>query len=102
MSQQSRRPLKPVIALTAACLCLFTAGISSRVLAQHNTRSYQVLSESPNELVIMIEPQYQYNTVIAVDGKTYTEVRFTGGSAMDSAGAPEAQKLILPLLAPNR
>src|ERR1041385_6460711 len=102
MSQESRCSLKPVISFTVACACLLSAAVSSRVFAQGVVRSYKVISQSPSEVVIKIEPQYQYNTVISVDGKTYTEVRFPGGSVMDSAGAPEAQKLILPLLAPNR
>src|SRR5438105_1164684 len=113
MSELLRRPSVPRGSLAAALLAVIIVSIPSSSFGQTSAagqrvpsvspgRSYQVLSESPAEVIIRIEPKYEYNTVIAADGKTYNEVRFTGGSIMDSAGAPEAMRLILPLLAPNR
>lgn len=113
MVKSSRRPFTLFSVSRFHALLLAVAGLvvvaaSTRGFAQSvssfaaTNKSYRVLSASQSEVVIQVEPQYDYTTVLAADGKTYSAVNFAGGSTMDSAGAPDARRLILPLLAPNR
>ncbi|HWF44181.1 MAG TPA: type IX secretion system sortase PorU [Candidatus Kapabacteria bacterium] len=67
------------------------------------TKSYQVISVQPNEIIVRIAPQYQSQLVTdASSNKTYTKITFGGGTALDSAGSPEIPRLVLPFIAPSR
>jgi hypothetical protein len=71
--------------------------------AELGTRSYQVMSVQPNEVIIRIAPQYQAKLVTdASSNRSYTEMTFSDGTALDSAGSPEIPRLVLPFIAPDR
>ena len=65
-------------------------------------KGYEVLSVTPNEVIVKITPTYQTKIVQSTSGKSFTEMTFSGGAIMDSTGSPEMPRLILPFLAPDR
>src|SRR5207253_1875757 len=77
------------------------AAVSS--FAQSNSKSYTTLSVKPEEIIVKVVPQYTETTVTDVTtGKGFTEMSFAGGVVTDAAGAPRIERLVLPLLSPNR
>ncbi len=65
------------------------------------TSSYDVLSVTPQEVVIRIHPKYESQVVRDTSGYTYTEMTFPGGVITDSAGSREIMRIPLEFLTPG-
>ncbi len=83
-------------------LFTFRPTVASVRAQMPGAKSYQVLSITPGEVVVRIQPTYTSQTVRDSSGREFTEMTFAGGVVTDSAGAPEVMRLALPFLAPNR
>ncbi|MFI5202619.1 MAG: C25 family peptidase propeptide domain-containing protein, partial [Candidatus Kapaibacterium sp.] len=68
---------------------------------QFGASSYEVLSVTPQEVILRIQPKYESRQVRDTSGFAYTEMTFPGGITTDSAGAQEIMRLRLNFLTPN-
>ena len=95
----------PIILIVAAVFFSTAASVCAQGsdTPGYGATSYQVLSVTPGEVLIRIAPHYEtHNVTDAASGSVYTEMTFGGGSILDSAGAPEAMRLVLPFITPNQ
>lgn len=70
------------------------------LFAQRAASSYEVLSATPEEVVVRIAPTYSYDTV-STDNGPAVRIRFAQGSFAHSIGAPGEMKLSLAVLLPS-
>ena len=70
--------------------------------AQAQPASYHVLSVTPNEVLVQIQPHYTTRTVYDTSGYAYTAMGFAGGVLTDSAGTQGLARLRMMFLTPNR
>ena len=64
-------------------------------------QSYRVLSVTPSEVLVLVQPAYRSQIVKDANGRAYTEITFPGGVTTDSTGAQSIQRLNLAFLAPS-
>ena len=86
-------------ALAASALLALASGFAT---AQAQPASYQVLSVSPTEVLVRIEPHYTTQTVYDTSGYAYTAMSFAGGVLADSAGTQGLEQLRMMFLTPSR
>lgn len=65
-------------------------------------QSYTVLSVTPSEVLLLVQPTYRTQVVKDPNGHSFTEITFPGGFTTDSVGAQEIQRLNLAFLAPSK
>ena len=88
----------PFALISGMVACLAPLTLWAQPLA---TSSYTVLSVTPNEVLVQIQPKYETDQVHDTSGYAYTEMTFPGGVITDSAGAPEVMRLPLEFLTPS-
>ncbi|HZK75676.1 MAG TPA: C25 family peptidase propeptide domain-containing protein, partial [Candidatus Kapabacteria bacterium] len=65
------------------------------------TSNYEVLSVTPQEVILRIHPKYESFHVFDTSGYALTEMTFPGGTTTDSTGAQSIMRLRLNFLTPN-
>src|SRR5690349_5061630 len=88
------------VARSMAVLVLFFVIAPLGLFAQGVTRSYEVLSATPQEVVVRIAPKYAFDTVSTETGNA-VRIRFIDGSFASAVGAPGVMKLPLGVILPS-
>ena len=91
----------PFVYVAAACLVLAAMPFATLRAQPLGASSYEVLSVTPQEVIVRIQPKYESHQVRDTSGFAYTEMTFPGGITTDSTGAQSIMRLRLNFLTPN-